>query len=164
MHLKESSAEFHSATLPVEPATSFWSMYTIRKYRNDALLLFCYLSIMVGITWLELQWKMSLKDDSDNVFYAQLQTSIIWRCLFSYLSIWVAVLPNTLWHWPTELFEELRKNAAPKQDVWNEAYLQIVALVGMSSLCWGFFWAVYTLVRYGDEKSVSGTGGKWGLH
>ena len=64
-------------------------MYTVRKYRNDALLLFCSLSIMVGITWLELQWKMSLKDDSDDVFYAQLQTSIVWRCLSSYFSIWV---------------------------------------------------------------------------
>jgi len=30
----------------------------------------------------------------------------------------------------------------------------------MSSLCWGFVWLVYTLIRYGDEKRVSGTGGK----
>lgn len=143
------------------PATSSWSMHTVRKYRNDALLLFCFLAIMVGTTWAELEWKMSLIDDSDDVFYAQLQMSILWRCIFSYLSIWLAVLPSTLLHWPSELFEELRKSAAPKQDVWNKTYLEIVAAVGLSSLCWGFFWLVYTLIRYGDETRVGGTGGEW---
>jgi len=139
---------------------SFWSMHTVRRYRNDALLIFCYLVIIVGTTWAELEWKMYLKDNSNDVFWAQLQTSLYWRCIFSYLSVWAAVLPNTLWHWPTDLVYGLKKSAAPKQDVWNQTYLRIVAGTAFFSFYWGFL----NLCIHG-RSTVVGRGIVWqGMH
>jgi hypothetical protein len=149
-------------TKPVKAiSAAFWSMNTVRKYRNDTLLLFSFVFILAGTTWAELKWKMYLKGHSSDVFWAQLQTSIIWRCFFSYLSVWAAVLPKTLWHWPTDLLNELRKDAAPKEDVWNKKYLEIVMLVAAASFYWGFAWFIYTLIVYDDSIRANGTRSRW---